>query len=324
MGNNLGHMEIAWHPGFYGAMEIELMADKGRLGFEREHVLGKEPLRMDLLVIRKHFKTPVQNEIGHIFKKYNVIEYKGPGDGLSIDDYYKAVGYACLYKGLADRVDQIPAKEVTVSIFRESYPRKLFEALQQAGFRVKKKYDGIYYIEGQKLFDTQVVVSSLLKGGKHKSLRLLSTHVREADAREFVKEAVKLTEPGDRNNVEAVLQVSIAANQVLYDKIRRGSEMCDALRNLMKEEIAEEKDRARKEGLEEGRTEGREKGLEEGRAEGREEGRKEGREEGRKEGQETLLEAIKNLMANMKWSAEQAMAAMDIPAEKRTFYKAKL
>lgn len=81
--------------------------------------------------------------------------------------------------------------------------------------------------------------------------------------------------------------------------------MCDALRDLMREEIAEEKKRAREEGIQEGIQEGIREGMREGRQEG-------------------MLVTIKNLMANMKWSAEQAMSAMSIPIEKQEFYKAKL
>ncbi len=55
MGNNLESMEIAWHPGFFGAVEIELLADKELLEFQREYLLGKEPLRMDfpLMIITR-------------------------------------------------------------------------------------------------------------------------------------------------------------------------------------------------------------------------------------------------------------------------------
>ena len=36
------------------------------------------------------------------------------------------------------------------------------------------------------------------------------------------------------------------------------------------------------------------------------------------------MEMIKNLMANMNWTLDQAMSAMSIPAEKRGFYRARL
>lgn len=40
--------------------------------------------------------------------------------------------------------------------------------------------------------------------------------------------------------------------------------------------------------------------------------------------QKTRLEAIKNLMTNLKWTAEQVMEAMSIPVEEWDFYKANL
>lgn len=54
MGNNLERMKIPWHPGFYGAMEIELITDKQVFAFQREYNLSKEPIRMDLLIIREN------------------------------------------------------------------------------------------------------------------------------------------------------------------------------------------------------------------------------------------------------------------------------
>lgn len=42
---------IHWHPGFYGAVELELKQNKSDLIFENEHQLSKEPLRMDMLII---------------------------------------------------------------------------------------------------------------------------------------------------------------------------------------------------------------------------------------------------------------------------------
>ena len=63
----------------------------------------------------------------------------------------------------------------------------------------------------------------------------------------------------------------------------------------------------------EGREEGRAEGLAEGLAEGREEGRAEGREAGLEEGREkTTIFNIRNLMKNMKLTAEQAMEALGI------------
>ena len=232
-------VNIQWHPGFYGAAELEFLSNKGDLEFQREFNLSKEPVRMDLLIIKKLADIQIKNELGHIFKKYNVAEFKSPDDALTIDDYYKTVGYACLYKGLGENVDQIPANELTISIFRESYPREMFEAMKNLGMEIKEQYPGIYYISGkQTLFDTQIVVTKQLDKETHRTLRVLSKNVREEDVRAFVEGAVQMSEPGDRNNVDAVLQVSVSANKEIYEAIRRCDKvMCEALRELMKDDL---------------------------------------------------------------------------------------
>lgn len=243
MADILEAVNIQWHPGFYGAAELEFLSNKDDLEFQREFNLSKEPIRMDLLIIKKLSVVRIKNEIGHIFRKFNVVEYKSPDDALSIDDYYKTVGYACLYKGLGETVNQIPANELTISIFRESYPREMFEAMKNLGLEIKERYPGIYYISGkQALFDTQIVVTKQLDRETHRTLRVLSKHVKEEDIRRFVEKATQMSEPGDRNNVDAVLQVSVSANKEIYEAIRRCDKvMCEALRELMKEDFEQTK-----------------------------------------------------------------------------------
>lgn len=224
-------------------------------------------------------------------------EYKSPDDSLSISDYYKTMAYACLYKALEDEVDQIPAAEVTISLVRDRYPRELFKTLRKQGMIIEEPFRGIYYITGSTLFDTQVIVTNRIDPKTHRSLRVLTSKARREDVEAFIDNAGRLTDPGDKNNVEAVLQVSIAANQELYDEIRRNSIMCDALRQLLNEEIEEEKRNAVQSAVqsERQRTE-----------------------------QETLLKTIKKMMTNLKLTADQAMSAIDIPTEKRAEYRAKL
>nr|WP_296461199.1 hypothetical protein [uncultured Acetatifactor sp.] len=300
-GHSFEKATIQWHPGFYSAAELELISNKDALAFEREYNLSKAPLRMDLLIIKKLADVRIENEIGRIFKRYNIVEYKSPEDGLSIDDYYKTIGYACLYKGFGETVDEVPAEELTVSIFRERCPRELLKALKKAGLKVEQRFPGIYYIEGNVLFATQIVVTGQLSPKAHSGLRILSRNAREEDIRTFIGKAALLTAPGDRDNVEAVLQVSISANEKVYDEVRRDFAMCDALRELMKEEIEEERNKSRESGM----------------AEGRAEGRVEGREN-------AILASIQNLMDSMKWTAEQAMDALKLPVDDRAKYVAKL
>ncbi len=133
--------------------------------------------------------------------------------------------------------------------------------------------------------DTQIVVTGELDG-KHRALRVLSKNAMEEDVRGFIKEASRLTEPGDRNNADAVMQASVSANRVLYEKLRRCNPvMCEALRELMKDEIERE-------------IEERERKI--------------------------SIELIKNLKDSTKWTAEQAMEAMKVPVREREQYMAGL
>lgn len=297
MAEHLETVSIQWHLGFCSAAEIELVSNKEDLEFLREFQLSKEPLRMDLLIIKKPANVRIHNEIGHIFKRYNVVEYKSPDDGLSIDDFYKTLGYACLYKGLGETVNEIPAEELTVSIFRETYPRELLKALEKSGAMIEQHSQGIFYIKGHMLFDTQLVVTGQLAKEAHSSLRVLSKRAQKEDVQAFLAESRRLTTPGARNNIDAILQVSASANRELYEEVRRDSNMCEALRELMKDEIEKERQEAAQAAAQAAAQTAK---------------------------QDTILENIKSLMHNLNWSAEQAMAALNIPVPNRSGYISRL
>ena len=270
-----------WHPGFYGAAEWELKENRDHLEFKPEYQLGKEAPQTDLLIIKKIPAVTIDNEIGKIFKTHNIVEYKGSGDKLTIDNYYKTIGYAALYKGLGRHVNEIPAEEITVTLIREAFPRELFKMLKGYGVSAEKKFEGIYYLSGKIIFDTQMIVTKELDGYKHPSLKILSKNATESDVRRFLEEARLAKDPGDLQNIDAVLQVSVSANRKLFDEVRKDEDMCQALRELMKEEIAEER------------------------------------------AEEKLVD-IKELMKNMKWTAEQAMSALGISASDQAKYSALL
>ena len=77
---------------------------------------------------------------------------------------------------------------------------------------------------------------------------MLSESAQTDDIQRFTELASAFTEPGDKEKADAVLQVSVAANRKNYDKVRRTSDMCEALRELMKEEIEEELKKNREQG----------------------------------------------------------------------------
>ena len=107
------HM-LQWHPAFYAGIQIELEAEAENLSFENEHQLGTKPKEIDILIIKKDREIPIRKNIGRIFRKHNIIEYKSPADYLSIDDFYKVYGYACFYKADTSKVDNIKIQDITI------------------------------------------------------------------------------------------------------------------------------------------------------------------------------------------------------------------
>lgn len=233
--------KLQWHPAFCAATELELRQDLDVLELIPEYNLSKKPLQIDLVIIKKmDWKRTLQNEIGHIMRGHNILEYKGPGDELTIDSFFKVIGYASLYKAQGIAVNKIPASEVTVSFFRNAYPKALFQELKKEGYILKKIYPGIYYVRGKVPFPVQVVVTSQLERKAHCSLRVLTTQVEMQDAELFLEQIHYLESKNERSNIDSVLQVSVNANKQVYSLLRRKNEMCEALRELMKDEIEKE------------------------------------------------------------------------------------
>ena len=284
--------KIQWHPAFCGATEWELKDNKNDLIFEREYNLSKKPLQMDMLVIKKQAGSTIKNEIGKIFRGHNIIEFKGEGDSLSIDDFYKVLGYACIYKSLGDRVNKIASEDISITIIRNSYPMELFKILKSSGINVENAYAGIYYLTGNILFPIQIIVARELDSDKHSSLRILTSNAEEKDIRKFLTDARLASNPGDLHNIDAVLQVSVTANRQTYDKVRGDDTMCQALRELMKDEIEKEVQQAVNQAV---------------------------KKETAKSADATKVDVIKNVMKNLKLPAEKAMEIVGI--EKGDFSK---
>jgi hypothetical protein len=138
-------------------------------------------------------------------------------------------------------VNVVPADELTISMFRETYPRELMKQLRHHGAAIEEKYPGIYYVNGIISFGTQIVVTRQLSPVTHSSLRVLSKNVQAEDIRIFLEEAEKLNQTGDRNNISAVLQVSVYANPSVYEKIEEEEAMNEAMRRLMKDDLEKER-----------------------------------------------------------------------------------
>jgi hypothetical protein len=130
------------------------------LSFVFEHPLNSEPLRIDVVIIKKQRGTVVDNPIAAIFRETNVVEYKSPGDHLSISDFHKVGAYARLYCAQ----NRVETGDMSVSFVTAAHPRKLLDYLRNNyRFSVQEQGPGIYYVEGD-IFPTQIIESHRLEG----------------------------------------------------------------------------------------------------------------------------------------------------------------
>ena len=255
--------KIQWHPGFYAGMELELKAFD--LSFDSEYQLTRGPLSIDLLIIKKLSDQKITVDFADCFRRHNIVEFKSPEDELSIDVFYKTQAYACLYKASGETVNAIPAEEITLSLFRDVYPRELMQQLKAQGFSVEERHPGVYQITGAGFFMTQIVVTSRLDPASHAVLRVLSNHAQQADVETFIRASKAYVNSGDFQRVDAILQVSASANRALFRRIRKeDSEMCQALREIMKEDFEEAEARGEARGEAKGVKKGLKQGVEKG------------------------------------------------------------
>lgn len=293
--------KIQWHPGFYAAMRMELNANKNDLVFCEELPLGKKPLQVDLFIIKKLSDKAIKNPIGHIFRQYNLMEYKSPGASMNIDTFYKVNAYACLFKCSGGKVDEYKASEITITLVRKTYPRELIKSLNDSGYYIERTGEGIYHVKGSLLFQTQIIVSGELNYKEHIWLGALTQGIQPKKF-EVLMEAVQELKQSDKYaDADAVLEVVTRANIDIVKKWKESVGMSATLEKLIRPEL---------EKLVQSKVETK---LEHERMEARKEGLLEGRQEGRLEGI-TLAKDILRL-DNAGYSLEEIASKLDVEEE---------
>jgi len=141
-----GDSQLPWHAAFFQAMQAELFDYRDVLVFESEHQITTEPLRIDLLVIKKTNQLAIAKNIARIFRAINLVEYKSPDDYLSVKDFFKAIAYANLYAATSPDAD---LSDLTITFVGNRKPRSLIKYLStERGYVVEETSPGIHFIAG--------------------------------------------------------------------------------------------------------------------------------------------------------------------------------
>ncbi len=230
-----------WHPAFCSTIELELMENEKGLAYDPEYYLSREPLRIDLLIIKKKPEEVIKNEIGSFFLGHNIVEYKSPDDSMNIDTFYKVLSYACLYKADTGAVDEILDTDITVSLIREQKPMKLLGQLERK-YRVKQERKGIYRIYDM-IFPMQVIVTKELEESRHVWLKSLTRSMNIAQAERLLDSYDRLEGEEERAKAGVVVNLVSDINNEIFEKIVSGGDrMSEALKRMILPEFGELKD----------------------------------------------------------------------------------
>lgn len=230
-----------WHPAFCSTIELELMENEKGLSYDPEYYLSREPLRIDLLIIKKKQEEVIKNEIGSFFLGHNIVEYKSPDDSINIDTFYKVLSYACLYKADTGAVDEILDTDITVSLIREQKPMKLLGQLERK-YRVKQEGKGIYRIYDM-IFPMQVIVTKELEESRHVWLKSLTRSMNIAQAERLLDSYDRLEGEEERAKAGVVVNLVSDINNEIFEKIVSGGDrMSEALKRMILPEFGELKD----------------------------------------------------------------------------------
>ena len=187
--------KVYWHDAFYQALQMELHEYKDDLIFEYQHQLSKEALKMDVLVIKKKTDKKIGKNIGRIFKRQNVFEFKSEKNNLSVWDYNRVIGYAMIYSAF----EKIPIEDITVSYVVTPKPTKLLKYLEsERDLGVDEICRGIYNIDGEP-FPVQIILSKQLSAKENVFLKNLRSELTRKDMVRIVEAYRKYGSPGRKN-----------------------------------------------------------------------------------------------------------------------------
>ena len=213
---------LQWHPAFYAGIQIELEAEADLLLFENEHQLGTKPKEIDVLIIKKERDVSIRKNIGRIFRTHNIVEYKSP-----------------------------KIHDITITFVCHRYPRSLMRHLtEERGYEIHHEEAGIYYITGDKI-PIQLILTKELSEEQNLWLKSLTDELEET---EMAKRLIEQYGKHKGNNLyKSVMDLIVRANK---DKFKEAKIMCEALEELMEDELEAKRTQGLAEGLALGKAEG--------------------------------------------------------------------
>jgi hypothetical protein len=205
--------KIPWHPAFVQALQLELEDYADELEFKAEYRLTTEPLRIDVVVVKKKPGAAIDKNIARIFRAHNIIEYKSPRDSFSVSDLYKAFVYVFLYA----IVEGVDIRDCSLTLASARKPAAAMDYLQTAlKHRIEKTDKGIYYVHGRD-FPMQIVETKRLSEQENVWLANLRDDLTAQNAEKVLAESGKRRGVGIAAYLYALMTARGSAFQEAWD-----------------------------------------------------------------------------------------------------------
>jgi hypothetical protein len=153
--------------------------------------------------------------------------------------------------------------------------------MEEEGTLVRDGTPGIYRVKGYTNLPFQIIITGELKGDEYAAYRALTDKADEADVERIIEGVGQEKDDVVREHYRVLLRLVIEKNPRFIEAIRRDQMMEDVLMEIVKDRV-DEKVNAKE--------------------------------------QQTTVTHIRDIMKNLKLTAEQAMDALSIPQSQRSTY----
>ena len=213
--DNTKHRTLQWHTAFLQAIQMELSDYRGFLEFRYEYQLTSEPLRIDLLIIKKPKDMLIDKNIARVFRADNLLEYKSPDDYLSVKDFLKVYAYANLYAAIHADID---LSDITLTFVESRHPRKLLRYLTRVrNYRAEETSPGIYRVSGDYI-PIQIIESKKLSENENLWLRSLTNDLKAGSAEAILRKEQTLPQ---EIQFDAYMDIILRANPETFLEVQK-------------------------------------------------------------------------------------------------------
>jgi len=117
-----------------------------------EVLVGKLPLRLDILLIRREagqLSAARRQDVDillPLLNRFTLIQFKGPTDALQRGDLAQLIGCAFLWH--SQQVERIPHRDISLMVLAPTVNEAARDELQLSGCRLEEHEPGIFHVSG--------------------------------------------------------------------------------------------------------------------------------------------------------------------------------